>query len=96
MIQQESDSNFCSVGNVYQSLARNLVEAGNKRAAEHGLTNLKFQEGDATNLASIPDGEFDVAMTGAIRWKFSSGKKCTRNSKPPSIAAKTSPISSKA
>ena len=42
-------------------IARNLVEAGNKRAAEHGLTNLKFQEGDATNLQEIPDGEFDVA-----------------------------------
>ncbi|HEX3145244.1 MAG TPA: class I SAM-dependent methyltransferase [Pyrinomonadaceae bacterium] len=44
-------------------IARNLVEAGNRRAAEHGLTNLKFQEGDATNLASIPDGEFDIAMS---------------------------------
>jgi 2-polyprenyl-3-methyl-5-hydroxy-6-metoxy-1,4-benzoquinol methylase len=28
-------------------LARNLVEAGNGRAAEAGLTRLKFQEGDA-------------------------------------------------
>jgi SAM-dependent methyltransferase len=44
-------------------IARNLVEAGNKRAAEHGLTNLKFQEGDATNLQGIPDGEFDVTMS---------------------------------
>jgi len=44
-------------------IARNLVEAGNKRAAEHGLTNLKFQEGDATNLQGIPDGEFDLAMS---------------------------------
>src|SRR5262245_57490845 len=31
-------------------IARNLVEAGNRRAMEHGLTNLRFQEGDATNL----------------------------------------------
>src|SRR4030042_853807 len=31
-------------------VARNLVEAGNRRAQEHGLTNLKFQEGDASNL----------------------------------------------
>ena len=31
-------------------IARNLVEAGNKLAAEQGLTNLKFREGDATNL----------------------------------------------
>ena len=44
-------------------IARNLVAAGNKRAAEHGLTNLTFQEGDATNLTSIPDAEFDIAMS---------------------------------
>ena len=31
-------------------IARNLVEAGNKRAKEHRLTNCRFQEGDATNL----------------------------------------------
>src|ERR1051325_3018938 len=31
-------------------IARNLVEAGNKRAREQGLTNITFQEGDATNL----------------------------------------------
>src|SRR6266404_4579554 len=30
-------------------IARNLVEAGNKRAAKAGLTRLKFQEGDACN-----------------------------------------------
>src|SRR5512140_328218 len=35
-------------------VARNLVEAGNKRAAELGLTNLKFQEGDASNLELVP------------------------------------------
>src|SRR4029078_2274775 len=29
-------------------IARNLVEAVNRRAAERGLTNLKFQEGDAS------------------------------------------------
>ena len=33
-------------------IARNLVEAGNRRAAEHGLTNCTFQEGDASNLKS--------------------------------------------
>jgi cyclopropane fatty-acyl-phospholipid synthase-like methyltransferase len=31
-------------------IARNLVEAGNKRAAEYGLTNCTFQEGDASDL----------------------------------------------
>src|ERR1700751_108155 len=31
-------------------IARNLVEAGKRRAAKHGLTNIQFQEGDASNL----------------------------------------------
>ena len=49
-------------------IARNLVEAGNRRAAQQGLTNLKFQEGDATNLAPIPDQTFDavVSIFGAM------------------------------
>ena len=28
-------------------IARNLVEAGNRRAREQGLSNLRFEEGDA-------------------------------------------------
>ena len=44
-------------------IARNLVEAGNKRAAEHGLTNCKFQEGDACDLQPLPDHAFDLVMT---------------------------------
>jgi SAM-dependent methyltransferase len=44
-------------------IARNLVEAGNKRAAEAGLTNLKFQEGDVTNLEGLPDKSFDLVVT---------------------------------
>src|SRR5438874_5057593 len=44
-------------------IARNLVEAGNKRAAEHGLTNLKFQEGDASNLEQVPDNSFDLVVS---------------------------------
>ena len=31
-------------------IAKNLVDAGNKRAAEAGLNQLKFQEGDACHL----------------------------------------------
>src|SRR4030095_3667947 len=34
-------------------IARNLVEAGNKRAAAAGLSHLKFQEGDACNLEGV-------------------------------------------
>src|SRR3989441_916292 len=34
-------------------IARNLVEAGNRRAKEMGLANCRFQEGDATNLHGL-------------------------------------------
>lgn len=34
-------------------IARNLVEAGNKRAQAEGLTNCRFQEGDASNLREL-------------------------------------------
>lgn len=44
-------------------IARNLVEAGNRRAAESGLANCRFQQGDATNLAPIPDGAFDLVIS---------------------------------
>ena len=44
-------------------IARNLVEAGNKRAAEQGLSNLKFQEGDASNLEQLPDKSFDLVVS---------------------------------
>src|SRR3954469_11817618 len=36
-------------------IAANLVAAGNKRAAAAGLTNCKFQEGDASSLQSLAD-----------------------------------------
>src|SRR5207342_3100813 len=44
-------------------IARNLVDAGNRRAKEHGLTNLKFQEGDASNLEQVPDKSFDLVVS---------------------------------
>jgi 2-polyprenyl-3-methyl-5-hydroxy-6-metoxy-1,4-benzoquinol methylase len=44
-------------------IARNLVEAGNKRAREMRLTNLRFQEGDATNLREIEDKSYDVVIS---------------------------------
>jgi ubiquinone/menaquinone biosynthesis C-methylase UbiE len=44
-------------------IAKNLVEAGNRRAAERGLTNLKFQEGDASNLEQVPDKSFDLVVS---------------------------------
>ena len=44
-------------------IARNLVEAGTRRAAEAGLTNIKFQEGDMTNLEGLPDKSFDLVVS---------------------------------
>ena len=44
-------------------IARNLVEAGNKRAAKEGLTNIEFQEGDASNLEQLPDKAFDIVIS---------------------------------
>lgn len=44
-------------------IARNLIEAGTRRAKELRLDGLKFQEGDATNLAGIEDGSFDLTLS---------------------------------
>jgi ubiquinone/menaquinone biosynthesis C-methylase UbiE len=44
-------------------IARNLVEAGNRRASEHGLSNCRFQHGDATNLEGIADHSFDLVVS---------------------------------
>jgi len=44
-------------------IARNLVEAGNIRAINEGLTNIKFQEGDATDLYELNDQDFDMVVT---------------------------------
>ncbi|MDZ4857448.1 MAG: class I SAM-dependent methyltransferase [Candidatus Hydrogenedentes bacterium] len=44
-------------------IAGNLVDAGNKRAKEEGLTNCKFQEGDATNLHDLKDDFFDLVVS---------------------------------
>ena len=44
-------------------IAKNLVEAGNERAKEEGLTNCKFQEGDASNLQELKDHAFDLVVS---------------------------------
>jgi len=44
-------------------IARNLVDAGNKRAQEAGLTNLKFQQGDASALTDLKDQTFDLTVS---------------------------------
>src|SRR5262245_54683927 len=44
-------------------IARNLVDAGNRPAAEEGLANCKFQEGDAFNLHEFSDQSFDLVVS---------------------------------
>jgi SAM-dependent methyltransferase len=44
-------------------IARNLVEAGRRRAKEQGLTNVRFEHGDATNLNGLADRSFDLVVS---------------------------------
>jgi SAM-dependent methyltransferase len=44
-------------------IASNLVEAGNRRAKEEGLTSLSFQEGDASDLNELNDDSFDLVVS---------------------------------
>jgi ubiquinone/menaquinone biosynthesis C-methylase UbiE len=44
-------------------IARNLVEAGTRRAKEAGLSQLKFQEGDASNLEGVADDSFELVLS---------------------------------
>ena len=44
-------------------IARNLVKAGTRRAEEQGLTNCKFQEGDASNLHELKEDTFDLVVS---------------------------------
>jgi ubiquinone/menaquinone biosynthesis C-methylase UbiE len=44
-------------------IASNLVAAGNRRAAEAGLSRLKFREGDACNLEGVSNESFDLTIS---------------------------------
>ncbi len=44
-------------------IAKNLVEAGNRRAQGEGLTNCRFQEGDASSLNELKDQTFDLVVS---------------------------------
>jgi len=44
-------------------IASNLVAAGNERARALGLTNLRFQEGDASDLNELDDDSFDLVVS---------------------------------
>jgi ubiquinone/menaquinone biosynthesis C-methylase UbiE len=67
-------------------IARNLVDAGNRRAAAAGLNRLKFLEGDASNLEGVNDHSFDVtvSMFGAMfaPKPFDVAKEMVRVTKP--------------
>jgi SAM-dependent methyltransferase len=49
-------------------IAANLVQAGNQRAREAGLSNIRFVEGDAGDLSSLENGSFDrvISIFGAM------------------------------
>jgi SAM-dependent methyltransferase len=67
-------------------IARNLVEAGNRRATEQGIRNCAFREGDATNLEGIPNQSFDllISIFGAMfaPKPFDVAKEMVRVTKP--------------
>jgi len=67
-------------------IARNLVEAGNRRALELGLKRLTFQEGDACNLQGVSDHsfEFTLSVFGAMfaPKPFDVAKEMVRVTKP--------------
>jgi len=44
-------------------IASNLVAAGRARAAAAGLSHLRFQEGDASDLRGINDNSFDLVVS---------------------------------
>jgi ubiquinone/menaquinone biosynthesis C-methylase UbiE len=44
-------------------IAKNLVAAGNKRAAEAGLHQLRFHQGDACCLEGVDDDAFDLTLS---------------------------------
>ena len=44
-------------------IARNLVDAGNRRAREAGLARLRFQQGDACSLSDLANRSFDLVVS---------------------------------
>src|SRR5829696_7046564 len=44
-------------------IAENLVAAGNARVKAEGISNISFQEGDATDLHDLADGRFDLVVS---------------------------------
>ena len=67
-------------------IARNLVEAGNRRAKAMGISNITFEEGDASRLDALKDNSFDltVSIFGAMfaPRPFDVAKEMVRVTKP--------------
>jgi SAM-dependent methyltransferase len=67
-------------------IASNLVAAGTQRVKELGLTNIRFQEGDACDLRPLEDDTFDlvVSVFGAMfaPKPFEVAKEMVRVTKP--------------
>jgi SAM-dependent methyltransferase len=67
-------------------IASNLVAAGNARAAAAGLANLRFEEGDASDLRGLADARFDIvlSMFGAMfaPRPFDVGREMVRVTRP--------------
>ena len=67
-------------------ISSNLVAAGNERAKDLGLSNLRFQEGDASDLNELDDESFDllISIFGAMfaPKPFDVAKEMVRVTKP--------------
>jgi len=44
-------------------IARNLVDAGNRRARTLGLSSVRFEQGDASDLRDLEDARFDLVVS---------------------------------
>jgi SAM-dependent methyltransferase len=54
---------ICGADVLGVDIASNLVAAGARRAAELGLANILFQEGDASDLRDLADDRFDLVVS---------------------------------
>lgn len=67
-------------------IASNLVAAATRRSEELGLTNCRFQEGDACDLRELNDNSFDIVISifGAMfaPKPFDAAKEMVRVTKP--------------
>ncbi|MGG7378123.1 class I SAM-dependent methyltransferase, partial [Escherichia coli] len=57
-------------------IAANLVEAGSARARSLGITNCRFQEGDATDLHDLEDDSFDLVISIPIQRTQRQRRRC--------------------